>query len=179
MNSLAANKPNGWWVTGLVDGEGCFYADLSFRSKVTSSGRSVQCVELVAEMAVALRADDRTALEKLEAYFGCGKIQGKNSSRNSPSNKRAGIDPKPQFSFKVRTVDKLVRVVIPHFEQFPLQTKKSNDFLVWRKIVEFAATELKGYKGWLRHHPGKVDELGRMCADLKEVRKYRPQAGLN
>jgi hypothetical protein len=179
MTTLTKDKPNPWWVTGLVDGEGCFYADLSFRTKVTSSGRSVQCVELVAEMAIALRADDRSALEKVQSYFGCGVLQGKRSSRNSPSNLRAGINPQPQFAFKIRKVGDLVNLVIPHFEAFPLQTKKSNDFVVWEKIVEFAATELKGYKGWLRRHPEKVDELGRMCADLKEARKYRPQAGLN
>jgi len=164
----------GWWVTGLVDGEGCFYAGLSFRSKKTAAGNSVPCVNLQAELAVALRADDEQVLGKLKSYFGCGVVGNKTSNANAPSRRRQGIHPSPMRSFKIRAISDLVSVVIPHFEKYPLQSKKLRDFEVWRSVVEFAAAELTGHKGWLRRFPEKVETLQELCVDLKNIRKYDP-----
>lgn len=174
------DKSKGWWVTGFTDGEGCFYADLSFRMKTTSSGRLVSCVEMASSFSIALRADDRKSLEKIKDYFGCGSIRRKKSTKDSPSSIKAGLkDPKPQVVYSVRKPEDLLATVIPHFEEFPLQSKKAADFDIWKKAITFAVTELRGRKGWLRRYPEKVDELGQMCSSLKEIRTYRPDNGLH
>lgn len=161
----------GWWVTGLADGEGCFYAGLNFRQKPTSSGRVVSCVELQAEFVVALRADDVETLNKLQAFFGCGYIKHKHVDPSSPSRKHLK-NPKPQKAFLVRNPRELVGVVIPHFRRFQLQSKKARDFDIWSRIVEFAVAELVGTKGWLRRNPDKVEKLRVLCSDLREVRAF-------
>lgn len=162
----------GWWVTGLVDGEGCFYAGLNFRSKKTSAGNTVPCVELEARLEVALRADDCAVLDKVQAYFGCGIVGNPISSAAAPSTLRQGIKANPKRHFRIRNPEDLVSIVIPHFEKFPLQSKKARDFEVWKSIVMFATAELIGHKGWLRRFPEKVETLQNLCVDLKDIRKY-------
>ena len=180
MTNLVTDKPNPWWVTGLVDGEGCFYAGLSFRDKKSSSGDLVSCVNLVTELSIGLRADDRPVLDRIHDHFGCGEIRWKRSANGCESTKRAGIvNARPQVTFKIRKLTDLVGVVIPHFEAFPLQSKKFRDFEIWKEIVRFAHAELSGSKGWLRRYPEKVDVLDRMCVALKEERAYRQPTGLN
>ena len=169
---IVPKDPFGWWVTGLVDGEGCFYAGLNYRTKRTTSGRLVECVELQAEMAVCLRADDLGALEKLERWFGCGKINKKTTSAQAPSVIKQGIRPNPMRRFVVRAPEDLVSAVIPHFESYPLQSKKANDFEVWRSVVEFASERLIGKKGWLRRFPKEVAALESKCSELKAGRVY-------
>jgi hypothetical protein len=165
---------DGWWVTGLVDGEGCFYADLSFRTKKTKTGREVSCVELDAQFSVVLRADDGDTLIKLQQYFGCGKVNWKASCVNAPSSIKAGMkDPKPQRRFMIRNVEVLSEVVIPHFEKYPLQSKKARDFETWKSIIEFSKSYLRGKKGWLRRFPERVVRLQGVCDQLRDGRKYR------
>lgn len=162
----------GWWATGLVDGEGCFYAGLQFRTR-PSAKKLVDCVEFQASLQVALRADDAEVLHKLRDVFGCGLVRPKKFSRYSPSRVRQGQkDPKPQKVFIVRHPDDLLTKVIPHFEAFPLQSKKSTDFEVWSQIVSFAACNLLGRKGWLRRFPSEVQTLGEMCVGLKTSREF-------
>lgn len=165
----------GWWVTGLVDGEGCFYAGLSFRQKQTSSGRLVSCVNSEIQFAVALRADDVATVEKLKNYFGCGRVGNKRSAADSPSCKKAGIKPHPQKRYVVSNLDEIIGKVIPHFDQFPLQSKKARDFDTWKNIVGFIASELRGSRGWIRRHPDKVAHLQSMCDQMKNDRKFPAQ----
>lgn len=49
---------NPWWVTGLVDGEGCFLAQLSFRMRAGRRG-SYTRVDLTSKFSIALRADEQ------------------------------------------------------------------------------------------------------------------------
>lgn len=162
----------GWWITGLTDGEGCFYANLSFREKATKAGALVPCVELEAQFAIALRADDAATLSKVLAHFKCGKIANKFSSAEAPSRLRQGIKPSPMRRFIVRKPIDLIERVIPHFDSYPLQSKKARDFEIWKQLVFFASSELVGHKGWLRRFPEKVEHLGELCARLKTNRKY-------
>lgn len=176
VRSFQKDPATGMWVTGLTDGEGCFYAGLNFREKQTAAGRLVSCVELEAQFSVALRADDRKTVEALRPYFGCGVVSFKKSVKDAPSTKKAGLkDPKPQVRFMVRKPSDLLSIVIPHFEMYPLRSKKANDFQVWKTIVSFAVSELVGKKGWLRQHPEKVEKLGSLCQQLRDGRKFIPQ----
>jgi len=159
----------GWWFTGLVDGEGCFYSTLSLRQKKTPSGSEYPCINLDAGLQIWLRADDKAALEKIRDYFGFGDLQSK------PVNQARKIQipgSKPATSLRLRDLDLLVERVIPHFTEFPLQTKKMRDYEVWRELIEFVYTKLHGHKGWRRRFPEEVAKVSDLCARLKEVRVY-------
>lgn len=161
----------GWWVTGLTDGEGCFYADLSFRSKGTSSGNTVSCVSLDAQFSVALRADDADILHSIHDFFGCGNVREKPAS-TAPSTRKYGLKPNPQVIYRVAAYQDLIDKVIPHFERFPLQTKKRHDFDMFRRILEFTGAELRGKKQWATKHSHKLEELSELCTVLKTGRRY-------
>jgi hypothetical protein len=166
----------GWWVTGLADGEACFYAGLNYRSKAVKSGRQVDCVELQAEFSVTLRADDAAALLRLQEYFdGAGDMIFLKRSQ-APSVKKYGLRPNPKVQYKLRRPDDLVGLVIPHFDRYPLRTKKGRDYGTWKKIVEFATSELIGRKYWLRRFPEKVDALQGMCDQLRDGRAFDESA---
>jgi len=160
----------GWWVTGLSDGEATFYAGLNFRPKRTKKGSLVDCVELDIRYAVALRADDAEVLLKLKEYFGCGRITYRDTAKYPSNRKRKQVN--PQFLFQVRDPRELVASVVPHFERFPLQSKKVEDFEIWRAILVFATDELLGRKGWLRLFPDKVEHLREQCSKLSNVKKF-------
>jgi hypothetical protein len=49
----------------------------------------------------------------------------------------------PLRTIRITAVGDLVRVVIPHFERYPLKTKKKNDFRIWRQAVELLAAVQK------------------------------------
>jgi len=171
---------NGWWVTGLVDGEGCFYAGLQHRNKKTSSGNTVACVELDIRLQVALRADDTAVLDRLPSYFGCGIVTNKKFSINAPSVVRLGLKGKPVRNFQIRKPQDLLDYVVPHFDKYPLQSKKSRDYAIWKDLLNYASDNLIGRKGWLRRFPNEVDLLGSMCEDLRSLRTYSTLlAGVN
>lgn len=157
---------SGWWVTGLVDGEGCFFSSVNFRSKTTSSGNEVPSVWLQTELSVLLRADDVEALEKLQSYFSCGIVSNLRRHDSSKSNGN------PYRTFKVRKLEDIISKVIPHFEKFPLQSKKARDFEIWKSIINFHTNELAGSKGWVRRFPEKLEALNGLCTELRLVREY-------
>jgi len=171
----AAAPPHlGWWATGLVDGEGCFYAQIKHRS-IASNARPGKprypSVEFGCEFSVLMRADDRAALQQLRDFLGVGKVRVR---RTTYPTGKSGSRPNILADFKVnRTLD-LVNVVIPHFERFPLQTKKARDFVVWKEIVLLAAS-LRGKPGWWKVDPSKKDSAFSLVASLREGRKFDPR----
>lgn len=169
-------RPDGWWVTGIVDGEGCFYASTSFKSKRTSAGNMVPCVNLFAGLSVYMRDDDARVVEKIKDYFGFGLIQHK--SRETA--RKRGVNAGDAISIRLYDLDLIVERMIPHFEAFPLQSKKADDYDIWRDLVLFVHGNLRGKKGWLRRFPGEVGKVVDFCERLKEVRVYHgPAEGMS
>lgn len=158
---------NPWWVTGLVDGEGCFYASFGTRDRVTEAGNSVSCSNFDIGLQIQMRDDDWAMLDGVREFFGCGSILEKpvTASRLNGAN--------PACSFRVNKLEDVVGVIIPHFTKYPLQSKKANDFEIWASLVTFVNENLAGKKGWIRRFPEQVNNVVNMCDRLKQVRKYR------
>jgi LAGLIDADG endonuclease len=115
------------WVTGFVDGEGCFSIglvrqphrenrigyrtghQLTHEFVVTQSSKSVQC------------------LEALRTYFGVGAIC---------ANTRYDNHHEDLCRFVVRKRSDLRDVVIPFFREYPLRTAKRMDFEKFAYCVE-------------------------------------------
>jgi len=167
----------GSWVTGFTDGEGCFYAEVTSTLKTTTAGREVSCCNLYVYFSIALRADDRPILEEIRDYFGCGTVTGKKSAATCPSMARYGLRPSPQACFSVKRATDIRDFIIPHFEKYPLRTKKARDFDHWKKIIAFYFDELAGTKGWATHKPKQLAMLQSMCGTLKAQRKFAVVGG--
>lgn len=114
MERASNPELNPWFVTGLVEGEGCFTVSFSFRRKLKVG------IETRPSFSVSLNQRDLELLKQLHAYFGCGGI------RYSRSDKT--------YKYESRSVSDLTRRIVPHFERYPLIGSKSADFSIFADI---------------------------------------------
>ena len=106
-----------WFVTGLVEGEGTFSVSFSRRRRLKVG------IETRPSFSVTLHQRDLALLKALRAYFGCGAIR---------YSRRDGT-----YKYEVRSVTDLVRHILSHFERFPLQGSKAQDFEKFAQIVRW------------------------------------------
>ena len=111
----------GHYLSGFVDGEGSFI--LRLKSRVGSQVRSPYAC-----FTIGLRADDAPILRQLQSFWQCGRIDF-----------RAPHPGHPAVRYIVDNWGDLLRVVVPHFERYPLRAKKARDLVIWRQAVLVAA----------------------------------------
>lgn len=109
------------WVTGYVDGEGCFSVSL-FRNKTTKFGWQV-----FPEFVVTQGEKSKKSLEILINFFKCGKIF---------LNKRYDNHNENLYRYCVRSKKDLTEIIIPFFKLNQLKTAKNEDFKIFAKIVD-------------------------------------------
>lgn len=158
----------GHWLSGFTDGEGCFY--LGRRHDRKRIARGIITDSPFAHFCIGLRLDDMAILGRIQAFFGVGWLNSGPVYRGKS---------KPHAEFRVIRTKELIRVVIPHFERYPLRAKKARDFAVWKQAVELL--HRVGAKS--RHHPGKLGAVSRwteedrrefeaLTLSLREGRQY-------
>lgn len=96
------------YITGLVDGEGSFVVSFSKRNKLKTG------VEVRPSFSVSQHKRNRDILFRLQTYFKCGSVRFDSHDDT--------------FKYEVRSLDEILNYIIPHFEQYPLQTTKQQDF---------------------------------------------------
>ena len=104
------------WVTGFIDGEGCFSVSFSKRTNLRVG------IEAKPSFAVGQGISSRPAMEEVCRYF------------QSPLN-QLRVD-KQIVKYETRSLNHLREVVIPHFERHPLRCYKAEDFLKFKQVVE-------------------------------------------
>ena len=102
------------YVTGLVDGEGCFCVSFSKRRKIITG------LEVRPSFSVSQHERNKGIILYLETFFKCGEVRFSKSDSN--------------WKYEVRSLDDLLNIIIPHFDAYPLQTSKAEDFSKFRKI---------------------------------------------
>jgi hypothetical protein len=75
-----------------------------------------------------LRDDDDAVLRSIQSYWQCGTLH---HGKPHPNVRNA----KPTLVYNVTAITILIKTIIPHFDQFPLRSKKARDFLIWRQCV--------------------------------------------
>jgi hypothetical protein len=106
---------NPWFITGFTDAEGCF----SIRVRKTVKTRSGWYIEAVFSIGLHLR--DLPLLQEIQAYFcGIGRI-----SKGEKS-----------CAYYVSSIEELTTVIIPHFIKYSLITKKLEDFILFKAVVD-------------------------------------------
>lgn len=153
----------GAWLSGFVDGEGCFYLHYCTANKQHQAGFAIQ-----------LRADDQQVLQLIRSYLQSGRF----FHRLSQSEHQ-----KPRIGYIISDIEALHNVVVPHFIKYPLFAKKTRDFSIWRQGVELA---YRVHKRPMKRPPtnrgGSFPKWGEddheqfcaLIADLKQQRRYRP-----
>jgi hypothetical protein len=105
------------WVSGFVDGEGCF--SISFHKN--PHVRSTRGWQVTAVFQVSQHERDREILERLAFTFGCGGVRSKGP--------RSTVD-----VYGVSSRQDLVDRILPFFEAWPLEVKR-RDFELFATIV--------------------------------------------
>jgi hypothetical protein len=107
-------KLDAQWITGFVDGEGCFHVGLN-RHREMRAG-----VQVLPEFTVVQHRRDIQVLHALKAFFGCGVVRVNHGDR---------------MAFRVRKLEDLDKRIVPFFAAHPLKTKKHVDFIKFRNVL--------------------------------------------
>jgi hypothetical protein len=113
------------WIVGFVDGEGCFSVPI-FRNRTMRVGWQVQ-----PEFVVVQGARSVHVLRELKKYFACGRVG---------ENRRHDNHREHMWRWAVRSVPELSERIIPFFEQHPLRTAKSLEFVKFARIIAMVRT---------------------------------------
>ena len=133
-NTPALRRELANYISGYVDGEGCFSVSFSKRERLLIGW------EVKPSFCVGQNFDRREVLDIMHEYFGCGHIRRDWSDRT--------------LKYEVRRLDDLLNKVIPHFEKFPLKSAKQKDFLrfaeICRQMKVFEHQKVRGLKAILK-----------------------------
>lgn len=102
------------WVTGFTDAEGCFSVIIEVSDTLKWRVRT--------SFEINLHEKDKDILYKIQSFFGVGAIY------HRPDRKKS--------VYRVTNVNYIKDVIIPHFTNYPLISKKHIDFLLWSRVIE-------------------------------------------
>ena len=107
-------KLDAQWITGFVDGEGCFHVGINPHAEMTAG------FQVLPEFTVVQHERDVQVLHALKAHFGCGVVRTNHGDR---------------MAYRVRSVKHLLEHIVPFFVKHPLKTGKNVDFLKFRDVL--------------------------------------------
>ena len=107
-------KLDAQWITGFVDGEGCFHVGISTHKEATLG------FQVSPEFTVVQHKRDVQVLHALKDYFGCGVVRISHGER---------------MVYRVRGHQDLQEHIVPFFIAHSLKTKKNVDFIKFRHVV--------------------------------------------
>ena len=127
---MEGSKLDPWYVTGLVEGEGCFSVSFSFRKRLKVG------IETRPSFSISLTRRDLHILERIREFFGCGGIR---YSRTDST-----------YKYEVRSIKDLDTKILPHFRKYPLQGSKKEDFEKFALICKKVRANLHMNRGHLQ-----------------------------
>ena len=130
------------YIVGLTDGEGsfCVYL-LSPKKEHGSVNYRVQC-----RYYIKMREGDLPLLEKVQKFWGCGKIYFQREYRKNQRD---------NYRFEIFDYQLLKNVVVPFFKKYPLESKRIKDFELFCRILDLALAKAHHTEKGLR----KIAEL--------------------
>lgn len=107
------------WFVGFTDAEGCFRIGINNKNNVISFN-----------FTIGLHTDDREVLEFIKNRLNCGNVF---TSENAAT-------------FCVTKISDIRNILIPIFEEFPLNGQKYLDYLAFKEAISIKLDSLKSYK---------------------------------
>ncbi len=108
------------YIIGFVDGEGTFNVSFNYRAKLKTK------VEVRPSFSISQNKRNLSLLKRIHSFLGVGSIR---------FSKRDQC-----YKYEVRSVNDLVKVIIPHFQKYSLQTAKSQDFQRFLEISKIVSS---------------------------------------
>lgn len=109
------------YITGFVDGEGSFLVSFTKRAKLSTG------IEVRPSFSISQHKRNKEILFRMRDYFHCGGIRFSKRDQN--------------YRYEVRSLDDLLKIIIPYFETHPLQTSKRHDFELFKDICFLMKTK--------------------------------------
>lgn len=103
------------WVTGFVDGEGCFHVGINRHPDMKCG------YQVLPEFTVVQHERDVKLLHGLREFFGCGVVRTNHGDR---------------WAYRVRGKKDLLESIVPFFVQHPLKSEKREDFEKFRSVLQ-------------------------------------------
>jgi LAGLIDADG endonuclease len=107
------------YISGYVDGEGCFTVSISPRAKLALGW------EVRPSLSVSQNGDRAEVLQLIQTHFGCGSIRPDRSDKT--------------LKWETRRLEDILVRVIPHFERHPLLSGKRFDFERFARVCRSMA----------------------------------------
>jgi hypothetical protein len=104
------------YISGFVDGEGCFTVSISPRPTLVAGW------EVRPSLSVSQNGDRAEVLLLVQEFFGCGSLRPDRSDHT--------------VKWETRSLQPILDRVIPHFRQYPLLSGKRRDFELFADICE-------------------------------------------
>lgn len=105
-----------WYITGFVDGEGCFSISFNQRAKLKTG------IEIRPSFSLGQNKSSLSVLQTIRTYFGCGAIRFSKTDQ--------------LYKYEVRSIGDIMKHIIPHFQKYPLKTSKQRDFEIFARVCE-------------------------------------------
>ena len=105
---------NAQWITGFVDGEGCFHVGINKHPEMKIGH------QVLPEFTVVQHKRDVQLLHELKEYFGCGVVRVNHGDR---------------MAYRVRDKGQLKGRIIPFFIEYPLRSIKRADFEKFHQVL--------------------------------------------
>lgn len=118
--SNTAKELHPFFVTGFADGESTFYLGIS------KSSRSKVGWSIIPSFSIELHEKDTELLNRIKTFFSAGKIRVRSRARG----------PGGQIVYSVSSIEELSKVIIPHFDKYPLVTQKRGDFELFKLALD-------------------------------------------
>ena len=128
--SISGRNRFGWWLSGFTDAEGTF-SITKYQGKPRKDG--TRCPSGYSfEFSIQVRNDDLEILEQIKDYL---KVGGLLFASRGTSRNNGRVNDKDQVSFKVRDFASIIDTIIPHFDKFPLLSKKNKDYQIFKEAA--------------------------------------------
>ena len=142
------------YISGYVDGEGCFSISFSKRDKFLVGW------ETKPSFSVSQNEDRAQILFLMQKVFKCGFIRRDYSDKT--------------LKYEVRSLNDLIYKIIPHFEKFPLLSDKRNDFKNFKSVCLSMERNLHTEKNGLQkilNYAFKMNSSGKRKYTKAEMQK--------
>jgi len=117
------------YISGYVDGEGCFSISFSKREKFLVG------FETKPSFSVSQNEDRAQILFLMQKIFKCGFIRRDYSDKT--------------LKYEVRSLNDLIEKIIPNFEKYPLLSDKQKDFEFFKQVCFLMQRDLHRNKNGL------------------------------
>ena len=109
------------YISGYVDGEGCFNVSFSKRDKMNTGW------EVKASFSVSQNEDRSQVLRMMQQYFGCCTLRRDYHDKT--------------LKLETRQILNLTEKIIPHFQKYPLLSDKKKDFELFVQVCNLIAAQ--------------------------------------